>query len=134
MFDHYRQTYLLSDYAQTFVRSSDRVPKRYRRHLLMGYCNRSFGAILPRDRTNEGGAIRGCLKRYGLLKPSGHELFRGCVVVPSRNKAGHYVSAKGYRTTDRPNRWSSIEVYWRKPKADDFIRLGLSDIKCLIND
>jgi DNA primase len=39
--------------------------------------------------------VRGALQRYGILKPNGRELFRGCVVVPLRDEHGRVVDAWG---------------------------------------
>lgn len=45
-----------------------------------GYCDRSFGKQLLHNK--QGDATRGMLKSAGLLKPSGHELFYGSVLLP----------------------------------------------------
>ncbi|VAW75807.1 hypothetical protein MNBD_GAMMA12-1364 [hydrothermal vent metagenome] len=48
----------------------------------LGLSDRTFGHLLPEKNRREGAALRGRLQRLGILKPSGHELFRGSLVVP----------------------------------------------------
>ncbi len=48
----------------------------------LGFSDRTFGNLLPEKNRKEGMAKRGQLQRIGILKASGHELFRGSLVVP----------------------------------------------------
>ncbi len=48
----------------------------------LGFSDRTFGNLLPEKNRKEGMAKRGLLQRIGILKASGHELFRGSLVVP----------------------------------------------------
>lgn len=48
----------------------------------LGFSNRSLGYRLPEKNRVDGAALRGRLQRLGILKPSGHELFHGSLVVP----------------------------------------------------
>ena len=52
------------------------------KHFKLGVSNRTLGNILPEKNRKEGAALRGKLQRIGILKSSGHELFRGSIVVP----------------------------------------------------
>lgn len=51
-------------------------------HFRLGFSDRSLGTQLPLKNRKEGAAIRGKLQRLGILKSSGHELFRGSITVP----------------------------------------------------
>lgn len=51
-------------------------------HFKLGFSDRTLGAQLPLKNRKEGAAIRGKLQRLGIIKSSGHELFRGSITVP----------------------------------------------------
>ncbi|MDJ0805995.1 MAG: CHC2 zinc finger domain-containing protein, partial [Gammaproteobacteria bacterium] len=48
----------------------------------LGFCDRTLGTKLPLKNRKEGGAIRGRLQQLGLLRSTGHELFRGSITIP----------------------------------------------------
>lgn len=134
IFEYYGQCYQRSHFARAFVRESVLVPDSLKSAAIIGYCDRTIGRHIPRKRTPEGGAIRGALFRCGLLRPSGHELFRGCVVFPELDGRGAFVRATGYRVSSRVNRWHSPTVEWTLPNPDDFIQAGMFAIRSMLNE
>ena len=48
----------------------------------IGLCDRTLNQYVKPYDTVEGGGFRGAMRRLGLTKKNGHELFRGCVVEP----------------------------------------------------
>ena len=48
----------------------------------VGYCDRTLGLRLPQKNRAEGAALRARLARLGLMRDTGHEHFRGQIVVP----------------------------------------------------
>lgn len=54
-------------------------------HFRLGFSNRTLGYRLPAKNRKEGAALRGRLQRLGILRSTGHELFRGSVVIPVIN-------------------------------------------------
>ncbi|MCU7858067.1 MAG: toprim domain-containing protein, partial [Candidatus Thiodiazotropha sp. (ex Lucinoma borealis)] len=48
----------------------------------LGFSNRTLGSTLPLKNRKEGAAIRGRLQKLGLLRSTGHELFRGSITIP----------------------------------------------------
>src|SRR5690606_7897180 len=48
----------------------------------LGYANRTLGYRLPSMDSQAGKAVRGQLQRLGVLRSSGHEHFRGSLVIP----------------------------------------------------
>ena len=48
----------------------------------LGFADRTLGYRLPEANRKAGAELRGRLQRLGVLRPSGHELFRGSLVVP----------------------------------------------------
>jgi hypothetical protein len=133
-FDYYQQQYEASTLAQQFVLTSSRISEKFRSHPQPTFCDRTMGSQIPPRRTFEGGAIRGSLQRCGLIRGSGHELFRGCVVFPTKGVNGNVISAVGYRITSRLRDWDTPIVYWRKPEPDAFIDIGMSKVKEMLHD
>lgn len=132
-FEYYHQRFMHSDLARVFVNESERIPKDVRNSEFIGYCDRTMGKSIPPRRSFEGGAIRGALQRCGLVRASGHELFRGCVVFPSMNEAGEIVSAIGYRVAPRIREWDKPVVIWTRPSPEDFEVKGMNIARELIH-
>lgn len=61
----------------------------------LGHANRSLGLRLPGKATKAGAAIRAQLQRLGILRPSGHELFNGSLVVPVFGEDGEVLEIYG---------------------------------------
>ena len=65
----------------------------------VGFADRSLGLSLPSGVV--GRRLRDRLKALGVLRASGHEQFRGCVLLPIRDRAGRAVQCYG-RRVERP--------------------------------
>lgn len=48
----------------------------------IGYCDRKLNRYVPVLECPDGAGFRGVLRRHGLTKINGHEVFRGCIVEP----------------------------------------------------
>jgi hypothetical protein len=123
-FDYYRKRYQVSELAQRFVANSCIIENEFRLNMSIGYCDRTMGRHIPKVKTCEGTVIRGCLQRAGLIRASGHELFRGCVVFPSYHEGGNVISAIGYRM-GRVRKGSKPVVYWHRPQPKAFVDKGM---------
>ncbi|MGB6456574.1 MAG: CHC2 zinc finger domain-containing protein, partial [Streptosporangiaceae bacterium] len=66
----------------------------------LGFCDRTLGYRLPHSRTAAGAAVRSSLKRLGVLRASGHEHFRGCLVIPVTDEHGRIGEVYGRRIDD----------------------------------
>jgi hypothetical protein len=130
-FDYYQERYLNSAIAQDIVEHSSILPEKLRVSGNIGFCDRTMGTNIPTCRTPEGAAIRGSLQRCGLVRASGHELFRGCIVFPTLDD-GNVISAVGYRV-GRIRGGSKAIVYWHKPDPKAFVDVGMAFAKELIN-
>jgi hypothetical protein len=131
-FDYYQQRFYQSKLAQKFVNSSCHISEEHRDSVSIGFSDRSLGKNIPKCRTPEGAAIRGSLQRCGLVRASGHELFRGCIVFPTLGNDGNVISAVGYRV-GRIRGGSKAIVYWHKPDPKAFVDVGMAFAKELIN-
>jgi hypothetical protein len=131
-FDYYHQRYQQSDLAQQFVASSCLISDEPSDNVVICFCDRTMGTNIPKCRTPEGAAIRGSLQRCELVRASGHELFRGCIVFPTLDDAGSIISAVGYRV-GRIRGVSKAIVYWHKPEPKAFVDAGMAFAKELIH-
>lgn len=61
----------------------------------LGFADRSLGRSLPTGAA--GRRLRAQLHRAGIIRTSGHENFRGCVVMPIRDGTGRVVQVQGRR-------------------------------------
>ena len=82
---------VISFYHQALAGSADAVAFLHRRKIAdpeaadsfrLGFADRTLGYRLPRCRTAAGDEVRSRLKRLGILRESGHEHFRGSLVIP----------------------------------------------------
>lgn len=83
----------------------------------LGYADRSLGLRLRRLPKLEEQVSRGSLQRVGLLKPSGHEFFRGAIVFPFMDVSLHVVGGYGRRITDKLKHGSVYHVHWLSEHA-----------------
>ncbi|MEH6817175.1 MAG: hypothetical protein V7683_11605 [Pseudoalteromonas distincta] len=132
VFDYYQQRYQASTLAQQFVVSSCRIDDEIKFDLRIGLCDRTMGTNIPKARTPEGASIRGSLQRCGLIRATGHELFRGCIVIPTVDNNGSIISAVGYRI-GRIRNGDKAVVYWHKPEPKAYVETGMSNAKELIH-
>ena len=131
VFDYYQQRYQASHLAQQFVVSSCLIDDEFKCCLRIGLCDRTMGTNIPKARTPEGASIRGSLQRCGLIRATGHELFRGCIVIPTVDNNGSIISAVGYRI-GRIRNGDKPVVYWHKPEPKAYVETGMSYAKELI--
>lgn len=99
----------------------------------IGFADRTLGKTqIPDGETREGGAIRGALQRLGLLKPSGHELFRGCLTFPLVDASDHVVGAYGRLISEKAHSGPHCHLWWGSGDAGVFNRQALRDHSELI--
>ena len=69
----------------------------------LGFVDRTLGLRLPNNQRKEGAAIRERLTRLGVLRATGHEHLRGCVVFPVVAESGEIGTVYG-RAIDAPTK------------------------------
>ena len=69
----------------------------------IGFVDRTLGLRLPNNQRKEGAAIRERLTRLGVLRKTGHEHLRGCVVFPVIAESGEIGTVYG-RAIDAPTK------------------------------
>jgi hypothetical protein len=110
--DFYYETLKDNRKALSYLRSLGFVDAEVIDRFRLGYANRALGRRLPQSRTKSGDALRQTLRRIGILRESGHEHFRGCLVIPIVDENGVIVQVCGRRIGQdvRANR-DKIEIY-----------------------
>ena len=68
-------------------------------HFRLGFSNRTLGYHLPDKNRVAGAAQRGRLQELGILRESGHEHFRGSLVIPIFNLQGEVLQMYGRKIT-----------------------------------
>ena len=88
----------------------------------VGICDRTLGYRLPPGGLKLPATLRGRLCRLGVLRETGHEHFRGCVVVPLLDASGNVVQIYGRRLDDTK---SPRHLYLAAPQRGVFNLEGL---------
>lgn len=83
--DYYHQTLKQSPEALEYLKARCIDQPEAIEYFRLGFSNRTLGYHLPAKNRKEGAALRGHLQRLGIIRPNGHENFRGSIVVPVVN-------------------------------------------------
>lgn len=97
---YYHETLKQSPPALDFLKARGLQHPQLIEYFKLGFSNRTLGYRLPEKNRKEGAALRGRLQRLGILKPSGHELFHGSLVVPIFED-GMVKHIYGYKITEK---------------------------------
>ncbi|MEO9181777.1 MAG: hypothetical protein ABI298_09030, partial [Acidimicrobiales bacterium] len=97
---HWHERLMASDQRDLLLSSFGVTTEDAVRHRL-GLSDRTLGLRLPDRRWKNGLVLRNRLAALGVLRDSGHESFRGCVVVPISDDAGVVVGLFGRRSDRR---------------------------------
>jgi DNA primase catalytic core len=98
--DYYHETLKQSPQALAYLEKRGLVDPDVIDHFKLGFSNRTLGYRLPNKNRDAGAEARGRLQRLGVLRETGHEHFRGCLVVPVLNEHGHVTEVYGRRVED----------------------------------
>lgn len=84
------------------------------KHFQLGYADRTLGYRLPAKNREEGKDIRGRLSKLGILRESGHEHFRGSLVIPIIND-GRVLGMYGRKVNDNLRDGTAYHLYLPGP-------------------
>ncbi len=110
-------------YADTLAESPEALAYLARRRIdsaeavevfRLGYANRTLGYRLPHSTSVAGAELRGRLQRLGIIRDSGHEHFRGSLVVPVVN-AGEVTEVYGRKLLDNLRAGTPRHLYLPGP-------------------
>ena len=80
--DYYAERLAANPAALGYLEKRGLADPELLRVFRVGYCDRTLGLRLPQKNRAEGAALRARLVRLGLMRDTGHEHFRGQIVVP----------------------------------------------------
>jgi DNA primase len=81
----------------------------------LGFADRTLGYRLPETNRKAGAEVRGRLRTLGIIRPSGHELFRGSLVVPVFDAAGDVAEIYGRKINDHLREGTPKHLYLPGP-------------------
>jgi DNA primase catalytic core len=81
----------------------------------LGYANRTLAYRLPGSRWKAGATLRGRLQRLGFIRESGHEHFRGSIVVPIVGERGQLAQAYGRKAGAKLREGTPLHLYLPGP-------------------
>jgi DNA primase len=118
VFNHYHKK--LNEHPELVqALCSRKVKEEYIEQFNIGFCDRTMGSELQSPKCLLGSQNRGRLQRLGLLKDSGHEFFRGALVIPYQDSQGNIFGGYGRRW--RHQRRSSIyHIFWNADQSPLF--------------
>ncbi len=104
----------------------------------LGWSDRTLGLSMPIGARVAGRELRGRLQTLGVLRSTGHEQFRGCLVVPVRDAEGRIVQCYGQRV-QRPQRRrdgeTPGEMLWLPtPATGIWHRQALAEAEVIVAD
>jgi DNA primase len=115
--DFYHETLKTSPEAIAYLESRGLNSVALIDHFRLGYANRTLAYRLPAKAKKAGADLRGRLARLGLFRESGHEHFRGSLVVPSLGERGQLVQCYGRKLRDDLREGTPLHLYLPGPHA-----------------
>lgn len=124
---YYEQSLPKHDRAKQYLEDRCLLNSSAIKHFRLGYADRTLGIKLQRLDKLEEDKSRGALQRLGLVKPTGHEFFRGAIVFPFTDVSGEINGGYGRRIAPRLRWNSSYHVHWLTEKTTFFNTAELID-------
>jgi DNA primase len=118
VFDHYHQS-LKAHPKLSEMLISRKIDPSYIDHFRLGFADRTLGFELQSPKCLLGSRNRGHLQRLSLLKTTGHEFFRGAMVIPYCDQDGKIIGAYGRRPRHQ-RRSPAYHLYWNTQQAPFF--------------
>ena len=115
--DFYHQTLKASPEAIEYLAQRGLNSVALIDHFHLGYANRTLAYRLPAKSRKAGADLRGRLERLGLVRASGHEHFRGSIVVPIIGERGQLVQCYGRKIGARLREGTPTHLYLAGPHA-----------------
>lgn len=98
----------------------------------LGFANRTLGYHLPDKQLKAGKEMRARFIELGILRESGHETFRGSLVIPIFDEAGNVTGIYGRKVTPRLREGTPVHLYLKGKHRGVWNWQGLVDAKEVI--
>jgi DNA primase catalytic core len=113
--DFYHQSLLESPEAPAYLDKRGLRHPELAQRFKLGFVNRTLGYRLPAANVKAGAELRGRLQSIGILRESGHEHFRGCLVIPVFDEQGNVAEVYGRRIDHHGRAGQSPHLYLPGP-------------------
>ncbi|MDP5054612.1 MAG: hypothetical protein NWP69_12540 [Congregibacter sp.] len=123
--DYYSETLRKHTKALAFLQRRGLCHADLLAHFRLGFADRSLGSQLRKLSHLQEETVRGALQRVGLLKASGHELFRGALLFPILDQDGQILGGYGRRITPKLTANSAYHVHWHLERTGFFNQKAL---------
>jgi len=123
---HYHETLKQSPEAQAYLDKRGINDPEAVEHFQLGYANRTLGYHLPHANRQDGAQLRGQLQRLGILRDSGHEHFRGSLVIPVIDAGGDVLEIYGRKIGATFRKGTALHVYLPGPHRGVFNLQGIN--------
>jgi len=121
--DHYQAALSKSPEALGYLASRGLEHPELIETFRIGFSDRTLGYRLPSGQLKAGHELRRRLAKLGVLRSTGHEHFRGSVVVPLFDAEGHAVQLYGRKIDDH---YSPTHLYLPGSHRGVFNRAGIT--------
>ncbi len=101
-------------------------------HFSLGFVDRTLGLMLKQYGYIQEEKIRGSLQCSGLIKPSGHEFFRGAIIFPFVDENSNVTGGYGRRITTKLKAGSVYHLHWLSEEITFFNLPVLQQHKVII--
>lgn len=112
---HYVETLARCDDAQGWL-SARGIDGETAVRFGVGLSDRTLGLVLPEGNRRAGSLLRSRLQALGVLRSTGHELFRGCVVIPVHDADGVVVQLGSW---PEPGAWRPMGLLRAHSRSSD---------------
>jgi DNA primase len=113
--DFYHQSLLESPEALAYLDKRGLRHPELAQRFKLGFVNRTLGYRLPAVNVKAGAELRGRLQQIGILRETGHEHFRGCLVIPIFDEQGNVTEVYGRRIDHHGRTGQSPHLYLPGP-------------------
>jgi DNA primase len=118
--DYYHATLKQSPEALAYLEHRGLMHAEMVDYFKLGFANRTLGYRLPLKALKAGALIRGQLQRLGIYRESGHEHFRGSVVIPIIGEQGEVLEIYGRKITPNLRSGTPLHLYLPGPHRGIF--------------
>ena len=113
--EYYHRTLKNSPDAMAYLKKRGLINPELMNRFKLGFSNRTLGLRLPEKNRKAGAEIRGRLQKIGILKTTGHEHFRGALVVPIINSQGQITEVYGRKIAHSIRKGTPVHLYLPGP-------------------
>ena len=113
--DYYHATLKQSPEALEYLQKRGLHNSEMLTHFRLGFANRTLAYRLPLKNRQAGAELRGGLQKLGILRDTGHEHFRGSLVIPVFDEQGRVTEMYGRKVNDHLREGTPKHLYLPGP-------------------